>query len=86
MGDPAGIGPEIALKAFNNKNVRDTCIPYIIGNGPLLEKAADAAGIQFSADMIKVDTGAAAELPSEPAILDPTTIKQAGHHLTSRKR
>jgi 4-phospho-D-threonate 3-dehydrogenase / 4-phospho-D-erythronate 3-dehydrogenase len=38
MGDPAGIGPEIALKAFAEKSVYDHCRPLLIGNIQVLEK------------------------------------------------
>lgn len=32
MGDPAGIGPEIALKALKNKELYNICKPLIIGD------------------------------------------------------
>ena len=32
MGDAAGIGPEITVKAFVNGNFRDKCIPVVIGD------------------------------------------------------
>jgi 4-phospho-D-threonate 3-dehydrogenase / 4-phospho-D-erythronate 3-dehydrogenase len=32
MGDPAGIGPEIVLKALKNKQIYDICKPVVIGN------------------------------------------------------
>jgi 4-hydroxythreonine-4-phosphate dehydrogenase len=39
MGDPAGIGPEIAAKAFANSAVYDLCRPLLIGNVSLMKKA-----------------------------------------------
>ena len=32
IGDPAGIGPEIAIKACLNREVRDICDPIIVGD------------------------------------------------------
>ena len=43
MGDPAGIGPEIAAKAFSYKTVYDICRPILIGNIPTIEKAIKVA-------------------------------------------
>jgi len=37
MGDPAGIGPEIALKAALDPDVQSRCHPVIIGSIPVLE-------------------------------------------------
>lgn len=43
MGDPAGIGPEIAAKAFSEKNIYDICRPLLIGHIPTMEKAIKIA-------------------------------------------
>lgn len=37
IGDPAGIGPEIALKALLDKKTYDTCQPILIGDQILLQ-------------------------------------------------
>lgn len=39
MGDPAGIGPEIVLKALKNNKLYEMCRPLIIGDTSLLSKA-----------------------------------------------
>lgn len=39
MGDAAGIGPEIALKALKNEEIYQLCKPLIIGDKKVLEKA-----------------------------------------------
>jgi len=36
MGDPAGIGPEISLKAFANNALYDQCRPLLIGDASVL--------------------------------------------------
>ncbi|WP_240375926.1 4-hydroxythreonine-4-phosphate dehydrogenase PdxA [Bacillus piscicola] len=40
MGDAAGIGPEIIVKAFENKQLHDTCRPVVIGDSTILKRAA----------------------------------------------
>jgi 4-hydroxythreonine-4-phosphate dehydrogenase len=39
MGDPSGIGPEIAVKALGKKQIYDSCRPLIIGDAQVIEKA-----------------------------------------------
>lgn len=43
-GDPSGIGPEIALKAMANKDVRTAAAPIIIGNPAVYERDLHLAG------------------------------------------
>lgn len=38
MGDPAGIGPEIAIKALKSEKIHASCHPLIIGDPLVLEK------------------------------------------------
>ena len=38
MGDPAGIGPEIILKALRNKAMYDICKPLVIGDLSILRR------------------------------------------------
>jgi 4-hydroxythreonine-4-phosphate dehydrogenase len=45
VGDPAGIGPEIALKAALDPAVRAACEPLIVCDPALLERHAKACGI-----------------------------------------
>lgn len=39
MGDPAGIGPEIVVKALADSNVNEKAKPVVIGNKSILEQA-----------------------------------------------
>ena len=43
-GDPAGIGPEIVLKALADAEVRAACAPVIIGSPELYERELPLAG------------------------------------------
>lgn len=56
IGDPAGIGPEIALKAALNRNVREFCEPVIVGDGEVLARYAHT--LRKSAPDNIVDVGA----------------------------
>jgi 4-hydroxythreonine-4-phosphate dehydrogenase len=41
IGDPAGIGPEIAVKSLMRSEIYNICKPVLIGDLKLLEKVAD---------------------------------------------
>jgi 4-phospho-D-threonate 3-dehydrogenase / 4-phospho-D-erythronate 3-dehydrogenase len=45
LGDPAGIGPEIILKALADEAVYQRCRPLVIGDLRILERAAGWLGI-----------------------------------------
>src|SRR5213596_2363871 len=45
-GDPAGIGPEIALKAALAPQVRKICRPLLVGDRSALEAHAEACGLE----------------------------------------
>lgn len=44
IGDPAGIGPEIALKALAHREIYDFSIPVVFGNVAVLEANRSVAG------------------------------------------
>lgn len=39
MGDPAGCGPEITVKALSEKNIYDQCRPLVVGDGKIFRAA-----------------------------------------------
>jgi len=45
LGDPAGIGPEIIVGAWNRAGVHESCRPVVIGHPELLRRAAELRGI-----------------------------------------
>src|SRR5262245_34672352 len=45
-GDPAGIGPEIALKTALDPSVRSACSPLVVCDTRLLERHAQMCGIK----------------------------------------
>lgn len=66
MGDPAGIGPEIAAKAFGNKEIRNYCNPVLIGHSLIMENALKITGIDLQINKIKEISQAR----FEPEIID----------------
>jgi 4-hydroxythreonine-4-phosphate dehydrogenase len=44
-GDPAGIGPEISLKAALDRKVRDACRPILVSDARVIERHARACGL-----------------------------------------
>lgn len=46
MGDPAGVGPEIVLKALSRLNSYEGARPIVIGDLDVLERVAPAVGFQ----------------------------------------
>ncbi len=53
MGDAAGIGAEIILKAVCDENLRSVCLPIIIGDTKFLTKTA--ADLELDFDFIEVE-------------------------------
>jgi 4-hydroxythreonine-4-phosphate dehydrogenase len=69
MGDPAGIGPEIAAKALADRKVRDAARALVIGDGRVMEAAERVArsGLQVRA---LGDVGEATFAPDRIEVLD----------------
>ncbi len=40
MGDPAGIGPEICLRALQEPSVLKRCVPVLFGDAGVLERVS----------------------------------------------
>jgi 4-phospho-D-threonate 3-dehydrogenase / 4-phospho-D-erythronate 3-dehydrogenase len=53
MGDPASIGPEIAIKALLNKKVYDNCCPVLVGDAVVFQDIIDRLGLNARINVIK---------------------------------
>jgi 4-hydroxythreonine-4-phosphate dehydrogenase len=53
-GDPAGIGPEIALRTALDPAVREVCDPILVSDPDLLMRHAESCGIAIEAGAINV--------------------------------
>jgi 4-hydroxythreonine-4-phosphate dehydrogenase len=69
MGDPAGIGPEITVKAVVSPEVQDVCRPMIIGDARVARKALRAEKVDLSMRAVS-SPGEAAWGAAEVPILD----------------
>ncbi|MGG1573057.1 4-hydroxythreonine-4-phosphate dehydrogenase PdxA [Fictibacillus sp. NRS-1165] len=53
MGDPAGIGPEISVKALSKREIYDLCRPVLIGTASVVEQAMTFTGVSLQLNPIK---------------------------------
>src|SRR5260370_21684337 len=53
MGDPAGIGPEVVLKAVAEEEVLRICAPIIVGDAQLLAHNARTLDLQCGYEIVR---------------------------------
>ena len=53
MGDAAGIGPEITVKSLADARATEWCIPLVLGDARVLERAMDAVNVRLPIRVIK---------------------------------
>jgi 4-hydroxythreonine-4-phosphate dehydrogenase len=63
MGDPAGIGPEVVLKAVAEEEIQRICLPIIVGDAQLLAHTARTLDLQSGYDIVRVGE----PLPDHPS-------------------
>lgn len=63
LGDPSGIGPEIALKALLNPEIGYACVPVLVGPMPVVQDALQ----RFRIPLGPVGYSAGMERPAQPA-------------------
>lgn len=56
MGDPAGCGPELTVKALSNPDVYASCCPLVIGDCKVLQKALEITGLENQLRLHSVNT------------------------------
>ncbi len=67
MGDPAGIGPEIVVKALAAPRIYDLCVPVVVADPGVMRRAA--AEIVRSAQTIRT-VASPAEASGTPGVID----------------
>jgi 4-hydroxythreonine-4-phosphate dehydrogenase len=77
IGDPAGIGAEIALKALAETGVRDACRPFLIGDARIVAFYAERCGINAALNRIS-GPAEAAFAPGSVDILHLETVDPEG--------
>lgn len=53
MGDPSGVGPEIVVKALNNKKIYELCNPVVIGDALVIKNAVDICNLDLTINEIE---------------------------------
>lgn len=67
MGDPAGTGPEITVKALSDPSLYTCCRPIVIGDGKIMEQAARFVGRE---DILIHRCGRVSDASFTPGIID----------------
>ena len=52
MGDPAGIGPEITVRALNRKETYEKCRPVVTGDAAIMQQAVGLLGFNLMVNAI----------------------------------
>ena len=55
-GDPAGVGPEVSLRAAQDSLFRDHCRMVLFGDWDILQSRASSLGLPFEFDRISPET------------------------------
>lgn len=71
IGDPAGIGPEITIKALSKPEIYDVCRPVVFGDLTLLEHVSKLLKIKSKFNTIKNPK----EVLEKPGIIDILDLK-----------
>lgn len=76
MGDAAGIGPEIILKAVKDEELRRTCRPVIIGDARFLTRTAAALGVDLGFAATVDDPERIHAAPASAVIYDLNNLRE----------
>ena len=52
MGDAAGVGPEIIVKALNNVDIYKIAKPLVFGDAKIINRAIDIIGVDIKCNII----------------------------------
>src|SRR6202035_663301 len=66
MGDPAGIGPEICVRALLSPEVRELSRSFVIGDARVLERALAVCGLTAGLNRI----GGPEAMADKPGVID----------------
>ncbi|MDR9404195.1 MAG: 4-hydroxythreonine-4-phosphate dehydrogenase PdxA [Halothece sp. Uz-M2-17] len=72
LGDPAGIGPEIVLKALADSSLREECEITVVGTRSLLEETAQQ--LNHLSNLVSVDEIALLDVPLSATTLEEITV------------
>lgn len=82
LGDPAGVGPEVVVKALARRDVRDACRPLVIGDAATIRETAARLGRRLALEIVD-ETTLAASRTAGPSLLQVSTLtaraRRPGH-------
>jgi 4-phospho-D-threonate 3-dehydrogenase / 4-phospho-D-erythronate 3-dehydrogenase len=70
MGDPAGVGPEVTVKALAEHEIYEWCRPLVIGDTRILRRDIDAFGMAGVRPRVVADAHEASGEPGRIDVLD----------------
>lgn len=74
MGDPAGIGPELCLRALSHPEVLRQCIPVLFGNAGVLQRLTTAGLPQLTCRTVSLADWETTGAVTEPLLVDCTAL------------
>ena len=77
MGDPAGIGPELTLRACKSAELLNCCVPVIFGDAAVLERVAEACALDVPHHVLAAGDAGKIPTASCPVIVDCGAIDAA---------
>jgi 4-hydroxythreonine-4-phosphate dehydrogenase len=76
MGDPAGVGPEVILKAVSrSEEIRDVCSPIIIGDRVVMQEAVRLLDLSVKINLIQTP-GEAGLVPGAIDLIDLAELRE----------
>ncbi len=70
MGDPAGIGPEICLRALREPSVLEECVPVLFGDVAVLQQLAQKGVPANEARVVSLSEFSSSSRPTAPVVVD----------------
>lgn len=83
IGDAAGVGPEITVKALADERVAAVCRPLVIGDGGVIETAGDLLRVPVPTDICDLQNLSGQVVPGESTA---ATGKAAGEYIEAAVR
>jgi 4-phospho-D-threonate 3-dehydrogenase / 4-phospho-D-erythronate 3-dehydrogenase len=68
MGDPAGVGPEVIVRAWRDARIHQWCRPLVVGHSELMRRAAQLIGAPIEVEPIAEPEAAVASLDRLPCL------------------
>jgi 4-hydroxy-L-threonine phosphate dehydrogenase PdxA len=75
MGDPAGTGPELLVKALTENETRDYARPIVVGSASVMRAAVSLVGVDAKINAMKGEAHAVVT-----SAINKKTLNEAGYH------